>query len=281
MITTRGKSKQPYPVDPTIRNHPIDPALMEEVTQEQVVDCLKSIGIHADDGLLTHSAIQFLGRPAGGMGLYLKAILQVIGAHGTLAVPTFNFGFAKGERYDPMKTPSQRMGAFSEYVRQLPEAGRTTHPMQSLAVVGRFRDDLISRDTPSAFDPGSPFERMLELDFKLLLLGADISASSIFHYSEHQNEVPYRYWKDFSGEVRTQHGWETRTYRMFVRDLEIDPILTAVPVEELLKERRQWRSTPLNYGLISTCSLRDFVAAVNHFLSSDPWSLVTNRPDQL
>ena len=157
-----------------------------------------------------HSAIQYLGRPtstqdypAGGVGLYLDAIRSVIGPKGTICVPTFNFGFANGEPYDPQNTPSKGMGAFSEYVRQQPGARRTTHPMQSIAILGDKADDLAGRDTASAFDPGSAFERMLELDFKLLLLGADISASSIYHISEQRNQVPYRYWKDFSGQVRT------------------------------------------------------------------------------
>ena len=37
---------------------------------------------------------------------------------------------------DPASTPSVDMGVFSELVRQQPAALRTTHPMQSLAVLG-------------------------------------------------------------------------------------------------------------------------------------------------
>jgi aminoglycoside 3-N-acetyltransferase len=258
---------------------------MLKVTAEMVSDSLRQIGIHRGDGLLVHAAVQYLGQPvqatpglAGGMGMYLEAIQQAIGDDGTIAVPTFNFSFAQGLTYDPQATPSQGMGAFSELVRQHPQASRTSHPMQSLAVLGRYAADLASRDTPSAFDPGSAFERMLELDFKLLLLGADVSAVSIFHYSEIRYNVPYRYWKDFRGQVRTSHGWQERTYRMFVRDLELNPQLTADPVQELLEQRGQWRTVELNYGHIAACRLRDFVAGVDHFLALDPWSLVTNRP---
>jgi len=251
---------------------------MREVTQQRVVKCLGELGIRRGDGLLCHSAIQFLGRPVGGVGMYLDAIQAVIGEEGTLAVPAFNFGFARGEPYDPQETPSQDMGAFSEYVRQHLEARRTLHPLQSLAVIGRYAADLASRDTLSAFDPGSAFERMLELDFKLLLLGADVSATSIYHVSEQRNQVPYRYWKDFSGLVHDEDGWKERTYRMFARDLDLDPITTADPVQDLLQERGQWQSLTLNYGNIATCRLVDFVAAVDHFLVADPWSLVVNRP---
>jgi aminoglycoside 3-N-acetyltransferase len=249
---------------------------MQEITQQQVVTCLKALGIVPGDGLLIHSAVQFLGRPVGGLKMYLDAIQEVIGPAGTLIVPTFNFDFAHGESYDPHTTPSQGMGAFSEFVRQLPETLRTSHPLQSIAVIGRYAADLSSRDTASAFDPGSAFERMFELDFKLLLLGADSRAVSMFHYCEQRAQVPYRYWKEFSGPVRTPEGWQTRTYRMFVRDLDLNPQLTLDPVVEYLQSLGQWRSLPLNYGLVTVCDLRDFVAAADKFLGSDPWSLVTN-----
>ncbi len=250
---------------------------MQEIHRNQVVDGLISLGISPGDGLLVHSAVQFLGRPVGGLEMYLDAIFAVIGSEGTLVVPTFNFGFANGEPYDPAETPSQGMGAFSEYIRRLPVARRTSHPMQSVAVIGRYADELASRDTISAFDPGSAFERILELNFKILLLGADSRAISMFHYCEQRAAVPYRYWKEFSGMVRTLSGWENRSYRMFVRNLDIKPELTLDPVVEMMQQHGEWRSIPLNYGQLSLCRLSDFVRAANYFLQQDPWSLVTNR----
>ncbi len=252
---------------------------MKEVCKEDITLALRKLGIGPDDGLLVHSAVQYLGRPAGGVWMYLDAILEVIGPDGTLAVPAFNFSFAKGEPYDPQATPSVVMGAFSEYVRCRPEARRTLHPMQSLAVVGRDAADLTERDTLSAFDPGSAFERMLELDYKLLLLGAGSEAISMFHYSEQRAQVPYRYWKDFTGPYRTPNGeWETRTYRMYVRDLDLNPRLTLEPVVDHLRSLGQWTSVKLNYGFITVCRLQDFTAAADAFLARDPWSLVLNRP---
>jgi len=198
---------------------------------------------------------------------------------GSLAVPTFNFDFTQGQPYDPENTPSKGMGVFSEYVRKLPQSRRTSHPMQSLAVLGRYDQDLADRDTPSAFDPGSAFERMLELDFKLLLLGADVQAVSLLHYSEQRAGVPYRYWKEFTGQVRTSSGWEQRSYHMFVRDMSIDPHIELYPVEETLKARGQWSQVEVNYGRVSSCRLADFVHAVDQYLARDPWALVVNKPE--
>jgi aminoglycoside 3-N-acetyltransferase len=250
---------------------------MHEVSQEQVIACLKSIGIHQGDGLLVHSAVQFLGKPVGGIGMYLDAIREVIGQRGTIVVPTFSFSFAQSGRFDPQATPSEGMGIFSEYVRQRPETRRTFHPMQSVAVIGRYANDLAERDTLSAFDPGSAFERMLELNFKLLLLGAEARATSMFHYSEQRAKVLYRYWKDFPGDIRTPSGWKKRTYRMFVRDLELKPELTIDPVVEYLMNLGQWHTIALNYGMLTTCLLTDFVTGVDHFLNADPWSLVASH----
>jgi aminoglycoside 3-N-acetyltransferase len=249
------------------------------LTRKELDTALAAVGVTKGDGLLVHSALQFFGKPEGGLQMYLDALLAAVGPSGTLAVPTFPFTFNRGLDYDPATTPSKDMGIFSEFVRTQPNARRTTHPMQSLAVIGAVAGDLTARDTLSAFDNGSAFERMLELNFKLLLLGADVQAASIVHYSEQRAAVPYRYWKDLSGRIKESSQWQTRTYRMFVRDLDLDPQLRLAPIQEALEAKGQWRSVALHYGKIVTCSLADFVAATDALLTADPWALVTNKPE--
>ncbi len=255
---------------------------MLKATLEQVIAALKAVGLRSGDGAMAHSALQFLGQPDGGIGMYYRALSDVLGigaGTGTLVVPTFNFGFARGLPFDQAATPAEEMGVFPEYVRQQPGARRSPHPMQSVAVVGCYAADLAGRDTPSAFDPGSAFERMLELDFKLLLLGADVRYTSIIHYAEQRMKVPYRYWKDFTGEVRLAgRPPQVRTYPMYARDLDLDPEVSSAPVQKLLEERGLWASTPLNYGRVAACRLREFVSAAEELLGRDPWALVQNRP---
>ena len=173
------------------------------------------------------------------------------------------------------------MGVFSEYVRQQPGARRTSHPMQSLAIMGKYADELTQLWIHlSAFDDGSAFDRMLQLDFQLLLLlGADVQAASIVHYSEQRAEVPYRYWKDFSGKIKMDGEWQTKTYRMFVRDLEIDPQLRLKPIEEALKAKGQWQEQNLNFGDLALCTLKDFVAVTDELLQDDPWVLIGNKEE--
>ncbi len=257
---------------------------MLEVSRQEVIDCLQQVGIERGDGLLAHSALQFLGRPQGGVGMYLDALDAVIGLYGsvpagTLAVPAFNFAFARGEDYDPASAPAVGMGAFSEFVRQRPMARRTTHPMQSFAVIGANAEPLAELDTPSAFDDGSAVDRMLELDFKLLLLGADIQAVSLLHYSEQRVGVPYRFWKTFRGRIRRNSEWQQAEYKMYAREMDIDARLEIYEIETALRARGLWQSVPLNYGQVAACRLRDFVAVTTELLEVDPWRFVTNKPE--
>jgi len=248
------------------------------LTRTAMEEALRAVGIGPGDGLLAHSALQLLGQPEGGLQMIYDTISNVIGPEGTLTVPTFPFSFSRGLDYDPQTTPSTGMGAFSEFVRQLPEAQRTPHPMQSLAVIGKHAGDLAGRDTLSAFDQGSAFDRMLNLGFKLLLLGADIQAASIVHYSEQRAQVPYRYWKDFTGRIRLHDGWHTKTYRMYVRDMKVDAQLQLAPIQHALETGGQWRIAVLNFGEVACCTLASFVVAADALLAADPWALVANRP---
>lgn len=254
---------------------------MLKIDREQVIAALKAVGLERGDGVMVHSALQFLGVPEGGLGMYYDSLCTALGIDsgmGTLVVPTFNFDFASGKAFDQSATPAVEMGVFPEYMRQQPGVLRSPHPMQSIAAIGAHAADLTGRDTSSAFDPGSAFERMLELDFKLLLLGADVRFTSMIHYVEQRMKVPYRYWKEFTGEVRlTGQPLQVRTYRMFARDLALDPELYLVPLQRALEQRDLWRSVPLNYGKVATCSMQDFVAVGEELLGADPWALVLER----
>lgn len=247
------------------------------LTKLQLQNVLAQVGVQPGDGLMIHSAMQFLGQPEGGLPMVLQTLLEVVTAQGTLAAPAFNFGFARGLPFDPAATPSESMGVLVEEIRGHPAARRTPHPMQSLALIGYYADELAACDTSSAFDPGSAFERLLDLDFKLLLLGASVEFVSMIHYCEQKAGVPYRYWKEFTGQVRGQAGWQKRTIRMFARDLELNPVVQIGPVQRLLEQRGLWRSQQLNFGRVALCRLNDFVRAADDLLAADPWALVKKK----
>jgi aminoglycoside 3-N-acetyltransferase len=250
---------------------------MLELTPELLERSLKQTGITHGDGLLIHSALQMLGKPSGGVQTYVTVMQNLITGKGTLVVPTFTLDYPRTGEFDRQTTPSKDMGVLSEYVRRLPGAMRSSHPLQSVAVLGYYAADLAGRDTPSAFESGSVFARMLELDFKLLLLGAGIQAASMVHYCEAAARVPYRKWVDFSGRIMQDGQWVQKTYRMYARILEIDPQLELQPIQLELERMGAWQEVSLNYGKIACCRLTDFVSACMSLLEKDPWILVSNK----
>jgi aminoglycoside 3-N-acetyltransferase len=156
---------------------------------------------------------------------------------------------------------------------------RSSHPLQSVAALGYYAEDLAGRDTLSVFESGSVFARMLELDFKLLLLGAGIQAASLVHYCETAARVPYRKWVDFTGQIMQNGQWVKKTYGMYARILEIDPQLELQPIQLELERMGAWQEVSLNYGKIACCRFIDFVSACMSLLEKDPWILVSNKID--
>jgi len=95
----------------------------------------------------------------------------------------------------------------------------------------------------------------------------------VIHYSEQHVGVPYRYWKDFTGPYCDQGQQEEKAYRMYVRDLEIDPKLKMDPIEQELSVRKQLQRESLGGGLVRFCSFQNLIAAADDCLARDPWCL--------
>ena len=252
---------------------------MKSYSLEQLRACLSEVGVRTGDLVMVHSSLLALGRledctmgdvPAA----VADGLLDCLGPEGTLVAPAFNFGFCRGEPFDRQNTPSDKMGLLSEHIRRLPGARRSTHPMQSVAAMGPLAEDICGSDTPSAFDRGGAFDRLIELDCRLLLLGASLQAASVIHHAEQHVGVPYRYWKDFTGEFIDGGRRETRTYRMYVRDLDLDPKLVMTAIEEELNAMGRLRRISLGSGRVRSCTFRDLLAAACECLRRDPTCLV-------
>lgn len=229
------------------------------------------------------SSLLALGRcegvaPVDVPGAIARRIMEALGPHRTLVVPTFNFGFCKGVPFDRQLTPAENMGQISEVVRTMPGAIRSRHPMQSVAAVGPLAPEICATDTPGGYDPAGPFGVMMRAHATLVLLGATINAGSFIHYAEECQSVPYRYWKKFSGFCIDQGLTRAATYRMFVRDYALAPRLRMDPVDHLLSERRLIAKHVLGAGRVSVCSFADLLAVATDCLRLDPWCFVSGRP---
>lgn len=167
----------------------------------------------------------------------IEALQEAAGEEGTLLFPTFNWDFCKGVGYDCRRTPV-RTGALSKAALGRKDFVRTAHPIYSFAVWGARKDELLANDSKDSFGPGTIFEKMFQWDAKALAIGlAALKGNTYAHHVEQMVGVPYRYDKEFTGDYTDEAGvCEKRTYRMYVRDLDMDPryIDGFLPLEELM-----------------------------------------------
>ena len=256
---------------------------MQRVSSHIAAKALEAVGIQAGDHVFVHSNLIRFGMPEKGVSTYLDAFDAILGSKGTLAVPTFSFSFIGSGTYHWEQTASEGMGVFAEAVRRKPQAHRTRHPMQSVAAAGVHSTEMARIETPSAYEPDGVFQWMCDVDFKVLLLGADPIHISHSHLSEETCRVPYRFDKVVRGQTLLAPGedWTEGDWLFFARNLELDvrPEGEDIIVEELV-DAGVWQRSTLNDVPVLAGSARAFVDALNEKLRADVLWMDPNRTER-
>ncbi len=199
-------------------------------TRASLAADLAALGLSTGDTVLVHSSMKAIGWVPGGQVAVVQALLDVLGADGTLVVPTQTGGNSDPElwtrppvpeewwptirehmpAFDPAITPSRGIGAVAESVRTWPGAVRSNHPHTSFAAVGAKAATLMARhDLDSQLGEGSPLRALEDVDARVLLLGVGFDVCTAFHLAEYR--VPSRK-TEHSGAVLTERGREWITY---------------------------------------------------------------------
>jgi aminoglycoside 3-N-acetyltransferase len=161
---------------------------MSEVTPQDIVAGIRSLGVQPGDLLLAHSSLRSFGRVEGGAITVAKALLDSVSPGGTVVVPTFNYGSLP---YDPATTQSLT-GAVTGAFWRLPGAQRSRHPTHSFAAMGPLATEILAgHENVETLGRGSPLWKVQQRDGWVLLIGCDHRASSMIHVAEETTNVPY------------------------------------------------------------------------------------------
>ncbi len=133
------------------------------------------------------------------LNAHLKAIQTLLGAEGTLFVPTASLNLCNTQiPFDPSITPSYEMGIFSEFVRAQKNAYRSFHPFWSMSGIGARAKELLSDVSRHAYGYGSIWQKFVDNDVLSINIGKHPQYSvTVIHYIETMIGVPYRYTKEF------------------------------------------------------------------------------------
>lgn len=157
---------------------------------------------------------------------FIDAVYDYIGPEGTLLIRAFNWNFCHDEAFNIKSTPSQ-VGALGNVAMKRDDFKRTSHPLYSWLVKGKYADELVDLDEHRAFGPNSVFawEHKNPRAVQLNIGKPKVYGLTLFHYMEEVVGVPYRYQKDFNGQYIDHEGKASnRTYSMYVRDLDYEII---------------------------------------------------------
>jgi aminoglycoside 3-N-acetyltransferase len=220
-----------------------------------ITAALTELGVAADDTLFVHSGLKGALRLAGATReeklQTLTDGLRESVPGGLLILPTFTYSFTEDEPYDRAQSPST-VGVLTEHFRTLPGVRRTADPLFSCALLGDlpapWEERLMAAGDSDSFGEHSIFAMLEEVDAQLLFLGVDFEMCTFVYRVEQRLQVPYRYFKDFSGTVVDGAQRTDVTARYYVRDLESDVVNSFTPLAESLLARGDARVTRLERG---------------------------------
>ncbi|MEU0408071.1 AAC(3) family N-acetyltransferase [Streptomyces griseorubiginosus] len=239
---------------------------------EELASQLRALGVRRGDTLLVHTSLRAVGPVQGGARAVADALLDALGADGTLVVYTqtpdnsdpSRWAVTRGRAvpaaewprlratlpaFDPARTPSYGVGVLPEEVRTRPGALRSGHPQSSFAALGPAAARITAGHALNChLGEESPLARLEELAARVLLLGVGYSVCTAFHLAEYR--VPGQGGRDYGCAVDDGSGRRWHRYRDVDFDTSDFPALGEA--YELLAER------PVARGRIGAADSRLF-----------------------
>jgi len=170
--------------------------LKVHVSKEDIKTGLRKLGLKKGDIVGVHSSLSSFGYVEGGTDVVIDALLEVVGEEGTIVMPTHSANLLEVQRtpeeiamgvlwlykilpYDPKGT-SCTTGTIPEAFRKRKRAIRGSHPVFSLAAIGSKAEEFAE----------SRWEKLLELDGYILLIGVGLSVCTAMHLAEKRVQFP-------------------------------------------------------------------------------------------
>jgi aminoglycoside 3-N-acetyltransferase len=243
----------------------------EWLTNNDILRALEKVDAHACRILCMHTELSFgMPNPELKRSELLQILFDIIMELGvpTLCVPTFTFSFCNNETYD-VQNSSSKMGALNEYIRKLGSSSRSVDPLLSFAVVGDGRD-LVEDTGHHSIGAHSTFDKLHHTkDVRFLFFGARLAECLTYtHYVEEQEQVPYRYNREFAGTVVNGGRAYQDTYSLFVRYANVIPLSTP-KYEMFLLDNKLLKKTPCGDSSIASIDEPTAYATIAGKLRSD------------
>lgn len=152
------------------------------VERRDLVKDLQSLGVTKGMDVMVHSSLSNIGEVPGGGATVVEALLDAVGASGTVLAPSFNHKAA--QVYNPLTTPTTN-GAIADALWRHPRAVRSMHATHPVAAIGARADRYCDQHLHAGvWAEESPIGQLVHGDGYLLALGVTHWTTTAYHVAE-------------------------------------------------------------------------------------------------
>ena len=170
------------------------------VTKDDIRKAIAEAGLN-NEVVCVHSSLRSFGEVVGGADAVVDAFLE---EGCTVLAPSFTYYYClppverikqNGLDYDAepfetngkiyntgIKEVTSDMGAIPRSIANNPGRFRGYHPTNSFVAIGPHAECLVSCQTPE--EVYAPFEKMMELNGKIVMMGVDLTKMTAIHHAE-------------------------------------------------------------------------------------------------
>jgi aminoglycoside 3-N-acetyltransferase len=247
-----------------------------QYTYDDIVKTLKGLGISKGDSVFIHSNLTFFGMLDEANSAeeineaFYRAFCEVIGDEGTIIVPTFSYSFCKNEKYDLLNSKSD-CGMFTEYIRKLDGAMRSYDANFSVAAIGNLANEYTENAATHSFGKDSFWERFKGKKGKIVCMNFH-KGSTFIHFIEKSLNVPYRYDKNFYGDIILNDKIiENQMFTHFVRALDKpEDFPTCDRMNEVCRATNKLKEAQLGRGDIIVYDASELFCTMQEILKVRP-----------
>ncbi len=202
-------------------------------TRQSLRSDLRRLGVRDGDLLMVHASLRAVGPVTGGAGAVVEALLDAAGPAGTVAAYVdFEPFYEEGDEHMPVfdkRTARAALdhGVLHETIRTWPGAVRSDHPDAGVAAIGALAEWLTA-DHPLqyGYGEGSPFEKFVDRQGRVVMLGAPLDTITLLHYAEHKAQFPAKRIVRYRRRMPRTNGPEWVEFEEFDTG---DPVHDALP----------------------------------------------------
>lgn len=252
------------------------------VSMQDIVQCLRNLGIKTGDSIMIHPDISVFGKLSDHLrgnhekllSNLVQAFKETVGDEGTIIMPTFSFCFLKREPYDAQNTPSTA-GVLTEYFRKQEDVMRTRDPNLSFAIWGKDKSFFTENLGKSSFGKDSVFDKFNKKGNKIILFGAPFKGGATFvHHIEDMFGVSYRYKKSIRGTIIDKEKTYQDVYEYNITNQDKYIMINGNKFISHLKKKNILTELTLGNGLVQVVDAQKYFTEGTKLLTENEHSFI-------